>query len=200
MPITVNQLATKFGLVFKDPLRWSEPIPTKKSGVYIISSSLKPDKNEGATDEPIFSKDALTAWKKTATGLELFFQPNPSIDDLAKALKMHWHKNENILYIGKTSNLNKRLNDFYEHQVGYPSPHLGGFWLKLLENLYKLRVYYTETDQQDELEFKLLLFFVENLKGESYTEIKNIGQYLPFANRKIDIEKQTVFKNQTKKK
>lgn len=72
------------------------------------------------------------------------------------------------------------------------SLHSGGYWLLLLQDLEDCFVYYYETAKEEnprDIEFKLLLKFIELKTQKPYHLIENLGSYLPFANLTADFDK-----------
>ena len=196
MPLTLQQLDARFDLKVKGPIRWLEPIPTTRSGVYIISTSNDVSSNNGLSEIAKISKDSYKIWKENAPGLMIKGACDLTFQSINNELQKYWHPLESIVYIGKANNINKRLNQFYNHVIGESRPLAGGFWIKLLENLNSLFIYYSENPNPKELEFKILLFFIEHVAGKAYTEIKNIGKYLPFGNLRIDLDKNHLIEKQ----
>ena len=52
--------------------------------------------------------------------------------NLTDAQRRHWCDDQDIVYIGRSKHLRRRLRDFYRHQWGNSRPHRGGQDVKLL--------------------------------------------------------------------
>ena len=196
MPITIQKLTEKFNLIINGKVLWNNKIPETGLGIYIISTSNDMNQNLGTTEVPAFDSMLVESWTRISKDLKLNSSDRPSVSEILNELEKRWHPNENILYIGKgTGNkgLDGRIKQFYDHQVGYSSPHAGGSWIKLLKNHPKLYIYYSKCPNPENVEFQLLLHFAELLSGKSYYELNNIGKYLPFANLLIDLNKKHKF-------
>lgn len=106
-------------------------------------------------------------------------------DRLVERLKSFWLPDETILYIGMTgSSLGKRVRDYYKTKLGDPKPHRGGQWIKTLENLEHLNIYWTTTEKENAkaLEQAFLRTFVENVSQKSLTHLSDPYHPYPFAN------------------
>ena len=196
MPITIQKLTEKFNLSMHGKVLWNNRIPETGPGIYIISTSNDLNQNFGAIQIPAFDSMFIESWARTSTDLKLNVSDRPSVSEIINELEKRWHPNENILYIGKATGkkgLDSRIKQFYDHQVGYSSPHAGGSWIKLLKNHPKLYIHYSKCPNPENVEFQLLLYFAEILSGKSYLEMNNIGKYLPFANLLLDLNKKHNF-------
>lgn len=197
MVIKAAEIFKAVGINNYTKIKWSEikkhPIPNA-SGVYIIEipSDLK---------APTFN---IKNWMELSGRIEI--EGNKATEtDIIQSLNAHWHTSENIIYIGQSSiskeGLKKRLNDFCKHKPGNKGPHTGGFWLKLLDDIDNLNVYYAIHENAGEIEFKMLMYFVMKRSGEKdLLKIDNIGKYLPFANLTAEIDKRHNIKGSVKEK
>ena len=104
------------------------------------------------------------------------------------------------MYIGESqAGLNQRIGQYYSHVVGWKGPHTGGYWIKLINELNQLYVYYSEADNSREAEFKLLMHFIESVAEQSFYDIDNLSKYLPFGNLKVDFTKYHLITNAVKR-
>ena len=60
-------------------------------------------------------------------------------------------------------------------------------------------VFYAESENPRDTEFKMLMKFIEKSSGKSFYDLENIGDYLPFANLTADFYKTHGIKNPTNK-
>ncbi len=111
---------------------------------------------------------------------------------LIERLKSFWLPDETILYIGMTgSSLRRRVQDYYKTKLGDPKPHSGGHWIKTLENLGQLNIYWTATEKPEAkiMEQAFLRTFVENVSKKSLAHLSDPNHPYPFAN--IELTKGT---------
>ena len=63
------------------------------------------------------------------------------------------------------------------------------FQIKLLAQLEELFVYFSPCENPKDIEFKMLLYFIEHVSDQSLYELNEVGRYLPFANLTADFDK-----------
>ena len=190
---TVKQLFDNFGLKIFEHLKWGEKPSYNYGAVYVVSTADNPNRNLNGPEVPEFDEEAFENWKKNNPKVAIDNISQPANNQFILQLLSHWKQKENILYIGKASNLKKRIGDFYSHKIGKSSPHAGGQWIKALKDIDQLFIYCAKTDYPEVTEFKLLLKFAELLSGKPFEQIDNPGKYFPFANIKIDLYKEHGF-------
>lgn len=189
MPITVNELVEKSGL---DPdavkkVKWGTPVNTQKEGVYIISMSKTPNENNSLETFPISMK-ILKEWIDKVGGFTLDKKLTRSHELIKERLSKFWLKDENILYIGKApirkngDGLGNRIQEYYNTGFGEKRPHAGGHWIKLLENLKDLYVYYIECQECERVEKEMIANFGKSISESSQEQLLETGVILPFAN------------------
>ncbi|HXX61472.1 MAG TPA: transcription elongation factor GreA [Candidatus Sulfotelmatobacter sp.] len=153
------------GLLPDGPLLFGQPLPTPRSGVYVI---------EWPTAEPTVPVDhnLLREWLAHVPMLRVDGAP-PTPHELAARLGAYWLPDQTVVYIGRGRSLRRRLADYAATPLGDDGPHHGGHWLKTLRGYTQARVWWAETDAPEEYEDALLTAF-----GEA------IGRpgALPFAN------------------
>jgi hypothetical protein len=171
------------GLVPCGPVAWGEPVPSKKSGVYVIDL---PSRRPAA---PI-DAHLVQAWLDHVPGL-LLGDCRPSTEELAERLQRFWHPSETVLYAGQTTRpLCERLDDFHEHILGNDSPHRGGHWLQTLRSDAGLRVWWAETDEPGRDEGRLLAEFrTRLLRHRPDLAGRGPAELLPFANLQTEVGK-----------
>lgn len=203
MAVSIHKLFSDFNLNYSKPIKWNEKFDAKFNGVYVIAKTNDPNTN--ITEHPKFGicEKSFGSWIKEATELKVNGKNQNGIDDITEHLTDFWNPNENILYIGqsssKTNPIQKRVGQFYSHKLGQKGPHTGGYWLKLLNCLENTFVYYAAAKNPRDTEFKMLMKYIEYSTGKSFYELKNIGNYLPFANLTADFYKEHGIKNATNK-
>lgn len=191
MPVTVKDIFNKVGLEVPIAINWRKPVPTNDNGVYVISLSGEASKNNGIHSTCEINEAVFDKWKSFSP--ELNVNGTVSKKVIEAELNQFWKPNENILYIGESSSesngLGKRVNQFYQHEVGWKGPHTGGYWIKLLSQLEKLFVYHAKCRNPRDTEFKMLMYFIEQTTGKSFYDLEELGIHLPFANLKVDFQK-----------
>lgn len=179
MPTSVEQL---FNTILQQepssPIPWGNEIPCNQKGVYIVS-----------TLEPItlnaISELKIQSWIDRVPAMRIDgLIPIPNL--IKSRLSAFLYPDETILYIGQTSKktINERVNQFYIHTLGNPSPHSGGHWLKTLNDMSILSIYWAAVDNPEEVESSILSFFKDNVSEESRRNLYNPQCAIPFANLK----------------
>src|SRR3954466_13858912 len=101
-------------------------------------------KNKGIQSKCEINELVFNKWK--ALSPELNVNGATTKEIIEAELNQFWKPKENILYIGESSSesngIGKRVNQFYQHEVGWKGPHTGGYWIKLLSQLDDLYVYH----------------------------------------------------------
>lgn len=203
MAISINQLFSSLNLKVQGRCNWGSKFPANFRGVYVIALTDNPDSIDNNNFDFEVSTSAFDEWRNNAPDIEVNDKKIKSKDEIESYLKSFWKPKENILYIGQSSSDKKsvyeRVKQYYNHKLGNKGPHTGGYWLKLLTCLNNTSIYYVETGTPRDMEFKLLMKFIELSSGKSFYELESIGDYLPFANLTADFDKSHSIKNATKK-
>lgn len=193
MAVSVAKLFEEFGLQYKGAFNWNHPLDAKYNGVYVLALTTNPNDEQPHQYSFEICDDTFSYWINQATELQIDGDKVTNKKQVEEYLMQFWNPNENILYIGESSSitnpLQKRVKQFYTHKVGQKGPHTGGYWLKLLNCLNNVSVYFAQARNPREVEFKMLMKFVELSTGKSFYEIENFANHLPFANVKIDVSK-----------
>ena len=153
-------------LTEQGPVRWGEPIPSRRPGVYVVEA-LSP-----SISAP-FSMPAIEAWIERVPGIRVDGAPTDA-KALRKRLDEFWISSETVVYVGRAgTDIGGRVRAYYRTPLGDPRPHAGGHWLKTLSNLDQFRVWWAETDDPIDAERRLLWAFAD----------RHAVGFLPFANR-----------------
>lgn len=188
MSLTINKLIQEFDLPPVKKVKWGEQIDTEKEGIYIVSLSDNPNSNSRDIKDFPISKEILRNWVDKVNGFEIDKNKTFDVDLIAARLSEFWLPDENILYIGKAPKrkngkaLGNRVREFYRTEYGEKKPHAGGHWLKSLNQLDDLFVYYTTCENPDEIELELLSFFGKNVSNDTKKILRDKELLLPFAN------------------
>ncbi len=186
MPTSIQQLETNFNLKYLKTIKWGTSFIENNNGIYIISTSKNKDFLP-ENDSPIsFNEKQINLWKANAPKLLL----NNKIltqKELTNQLSGFWLPDESILYIGKAEKqtLSERICQFYNHKVGKKSPHKGGYWLKLLNDIDNFYIHLFSTKESHEIEEKLLRYFIQNVSEMTKLKLIDNKLCLPFANLQL---------------
>ena len=191
MPTSVKNLIENFNLSPAKSVKWNEIPTTEQEGVYIVSLSNNPEKNNGIQKSAPISKDIIKKWIAKVDGFELDKINTFNSDKIIKRLSEFWLPDENILYIGKASKrksgsgIATRVNEYYRTDYGEKSPHAGGHWLKSLSILNELSVFYSPCENSGKVEEDMLEFFCNNVSEETKINLRDSNLPLPFANLRL---------------
>jgi phosphatidate phosphatase PAH1 len=186
MPTSVNQLEDKFQLKYLKSFKWGTSFIENKNGIYIISTSKDKDFLPVYENQIVFNETQINLWMANAPNIQMNGK-KPSKLDLIKHLNGFWLPDETILYIGKAEKqtLSERICQFYNHKVGKKSPHKGGYWLKLLQNLNELYVHVYSTKESHVIEQEMLKLFIANVSESTKSNLIDKDLCLPFANLQL---------------
>lgn len=203
MAIAISRLFSDFNLDFSKPIKWNQKFDARFNGVYVIARTCDPNTNVANSANFGISEKSFGEWITEATELTVEGKVCNGIESIKEHLSEFWNPNENILYIGQSSSrtnpIQKRVGQFYSHKLGKQGPHTGGYWLKLLDCLENTYVYYAEAENPRDMEFKMLMKYIEYSTGKSFYDLENIGKHLPFANLTADFFKEHGIQNATNK-
>jgi hypothetical protein len=204
MAVSIHQLFSEFNLSYSKAVRWKEKFDANFNGVYVIARAEDPCSTEVMNKSFGVCSNAFSSWITEASEITLKGKKlNEEKDTLVQHLQEFWNPNENILYIGqstsRTNPIQKRVSQFYSHKLGQKGPHTGGYWLKLLDCLDDTYVFYAQSKNPRDMEFKMLMKYIEWSTGQSFYQLENIGRHLPFANLTADFYKEHGIKNATNK-
>ncbi len=162
------------GLDVDGPARWGGLPSSQAAGVFVVE-----------LDAPLpaapMDHAALRRWLERVPSLQLDGErPTPAA--LAHRLASFWIPGEPLLYVGRTSrSLAARVAALYATELGHRRPHAGGHWLKTLQDLARLRLWWAETDAPEEYEDGLLVAFAGRLP-DGTTHRPDGSTPLPWAN------------------
>jgi|GEM_PF-2834469 len=183
MPSTITHLFQRIERHPSGPVRWGEAVPERHGGVYVVSLTADPDRLAGAS-MPVAPIDmaAVDSWLACAGSLSLEGE-RPTAEVLGERLSRFWLPDEVVLYIGKAgASLRQRIHDYYRTPLGKPRPHAGGCWLKVLDNLPALWVFWAASERREHDENVLLGEFVTNTSPVARLSLADPDHPFPFAN------------------
>lgn len=181
MSLTVKGLFDSVGKEIMGQVKWNEKITCDLPGVYCVSISNNENVLKTIEKYPV-SLNAIEKWINYVPAMRIDGNI-PTVDTISKRLNKFWLPQETILYIGKAgTSLRNRVNQYYRTKLGNKSPHRGGHWLKTLDMLNELNIFWTISGEKDaeELEQELLSKFVESINYKN--ELYDPYHPFPFAN------------------
>lgn len=183
MPTSVYDLFQKIDRNCYGPVKWGQTIDCNNPGVYVVA--LSPSSKElVCIDSVEISKSIVQKWIDDVPALTLdHFRPTS--DELIHRLQGFWLPDETILYIGKAGkSLKRRVNQYYKHILGEPKPHRGGHWIKTLDNLVELSVYWAASQDETahDVESRCLKVFIDNVSVATREKLIDAMNSFPFAN------------------
>ncbi len=183
MPTNVKQLFIDAGKEILGRVKWGETVNCKFPGIYVVAMTHSAEKIVCSDDLPI-SEKAVQDWINYVPNLILDGK-RPRYEDLATRLKEFWITDETILYIGKAgTSLESRVRQYYNTKLGDPKPHAGGHWIKILENLNDLNIFWTTSagEKAKDVEDRFIENFIKNVSNESKQKLFDPEHPFPFAN------------------
>lgn len=187
MPSTVSSIFGVAGLKPETVVRWGEPVPERRSGVYVVSLA----------DDPRLSQSPLTEAPISLPAVEhlLAVRPELMVDaarptplSLASRIASFWFPDETVLYIGRAGTtarpraLGARIREYYTTPLGARRPHSGGWFLKTLENLGELFVHYAQAQDPEGAESEMTREYCRGVSESTLGVIRDPDRPLPFAN------------------
>jgi len=183
MPTYVKQLFTDSGKEILGQVKWGQKVNCNYPGIYVVAITDSAEKIVCSVDAPISVK-IVQDWITYVPKLNLDGK-RPRYGDLVNRLKEFWIPDETILYIGKAgTSLKDRVNQYYNTRLGDPKPHAGGHWIKTLENLSDLNIFWTTSvgEKAKDVEDRFIKNFIRNVSNESKQNLFDSEHPFPFAN------------------
>jgi transcription elongation factor GreA len=133
------------GLLADGPVRWGQPVPARRSGIYLVELGA-----------PLASAPLELAlvgkWLERLPGLRLDGK-RPTSRALEARLASLWWPDARVLYAGATQrSIGGRAAALVAHVPGERQPHADGQWLHLLRGIDRIgvRIWWAETDAPEE--------------------------------------------------
>lgn len=163
------------GLLPAGRVRWGEPIPCDKAGVYLVEIPAL------YSIAPIDTK-AVAGWLERVPKLQLDGR-RPTPREVAARLGKFWLASRSVVYIGRTTApLAERIAAFYATPLGDRSPHAGGHWIKTLRLLRECWVSWAIAVDPFASEDELLTRFAATVSPPEAAALFDPEHVLPFAN------------------
>lgn len=183
MPVKVSELFKSVDLEIDGVVRWGTLPDEQRPGVYVVAFSGEANKLVSNDTIPILH-DSISDWISRVPMMRIDHHI-PTVASLTKRLGQFWLPNETILYIGQTKRpLRARVAELYNHVLGTRWHHSGGHWLKTLNNIEDLYIYYSvEESHPERLGDSLLSQFHSAVSPDMETDQYQV--VMPFANRQV---------------
>ncbi len=147
MPTTVKQLFLESGKDILGVAKWGQSVECNSPGVYVVAITPDADKMVCFDDAPISDK-FIERWINCVPHMTLDNE-SPTIEALTQRLQNFWLPDETVLYIGKAgTSLKTRVKQYYDTHLGASKPHRGGHWIKVLNIICQLSIYWTTSDNE----------------------------------------------------
>jgi len=133
------------GLLADGPVRWGQPVPARKPGVYVVELGAP------LPTAPL-ELSLVGKWLERLPGLALDGR-RPTSRALDARLASLWWPDARVLYAGATErSIGGRTAALVAHVPGDRQPHADGQWLHLLRGLDRIgvRVWWAVTDAPEE--------------------------------------------------
>jgi hypothetical protein len=163
-------------------VRWGEPVPETRCGVYLVSLTPSRDQVTGVLPHCPVSAAALDALLEACPNLRLDGEV-PDRDALAQRLASYWLPDECVLYIGLAGQpLRTRGRQYYRTRLGAAKHHRGGGWLKTLCVLDEFWVHYAAAPDFEKAEAEMLRAFAAGVSEATRRRLPAGDPVMPFAN------------------
>jgi len=196
MPTSVRSCFEAVGLSMDGPVKYDDPVPESRPGVYVVTHDRDPDAAGPAFRyEAHISSSAIAQWILGVPEMRVCIDGcmvPPSSRDVKKRLLEFWLPDEPILYIGKAGTaspssrgIDERVKDLYKHVLGNPRPHRGGHWLKTLADLGQKFIFWTpvlDNRAPEVVEHEMIALFVSHVTEEARVMLRDPAHAFPWAN------------------
>ena len=174
-PLAGPDLLRSVGLDVDGPAAWGTRVRSNRPGVYLVELPAAPD------SAPV-DFDAVGQWLDRVPTLTLD-GVRPTGRELAARLHRFWLPHQPVLYVGMSAaSLGARLDAFARTPLGDKRPYAGGYWVKALSGLDRMRIWWAETDAAEEYLDGLLDAFAAGVPSEVAGATLDPSVVLPFAN------------------
>ena len=180
MPTRVSDLFESQGLAPFGPVPWGTPVSEDGPGVYVVA--ITDDPYDVPSPVPPLSLHTAIDLLRNRPELTLDGR-RPTPDQLLDRIGAFRLRGETIQYIGQTtSSLRKRVADYYRTPIGARRPHAGGWFIKLIDPLSLLSVWWSPTDDPIRAEQAMLFDFAARVDRNVRSPLPDPVNVMPFAN------------------
>jgi transcription elongation factor GreA len=153
-PIDGRELLIANNLAVEGPLQWRRPVAGGKPGVFVVEFPAPQARVS-------IDANAIRGWLERVPGLRLDGK-RPTVAELQSRLASFWLPGQTILYIGSSQkSVTARLAGMFNTPLGDRRPQPSGYWLKVLHDLNKARIWWAPTADPELYEDTLLEQFVK---------------------------------------
>lgn len=185
MPSSVRQLLSAADLRPQGCVRWTESLPERRTGVYVVALTPETDAVTGTLERCPLDERRLQDLLAVRPELRVDGE-RPRVAELAARLAAFWLADECVLYVGLAGQpLRKRVGQYQRTRLGANKPHAGGWPLKTLTVLDGLWVHWAPTDDYATAEKLMLRAFADALSPGSRAALYDPDRPAPFANLRI---------------
>lgn len=182
MPSTVSEVFGGPGLSPAGVVRWGEPIPETKPGVYAVALTEDTDSAAGAVGDCPLDPAAVKHLLSVRPELRLDGK-RPTAAELTDRLAELWLGDETVVYIGLAgTSVQSRVSAYYRTPLGARSPHAGGWPLKTLSVLRDSWVHYAPFPDPATAEQQMLDVFASGVSARARAKLHDPLLLVPFAN------------------
>lgn len=182
MPTTVSELFAAANVRWMGSVAWRQPVPLNSGGVYVVSLAGTPESHPRLWARAPIDNNRVSEWLERVPELTIDGIASPSSLALVQRLSTFWLPDENVIYVGKATNLRRRVGEYYRTRLGDRRPHAGGHWIKTLAVLPRTFVHYGESKDPAASEALMLGRFVHGVSEETRQELGDPERPFPFAN------------------
>lgn len=189
--MSVTSTLAAAGLNVDGVVRWRDATLPNRPGVYLVALTDSPTRLDATLPTAPIGANAIDRLLGVCPELRLDGL-RPTSQQLRERVGAFWLASETVLYAGKASALNERVNAFYTTRLGARSPHAGGWFLKTLANLDELFVHYSVTDSAEAAEVAeraALDAFMAGVPTSARDQLHDPTLPLPFANLRLPSER-----------
>ena len=163
-----RELLRSNGLQVEGPVLWGRPVTGGGPGVFIVEL---PAPQARVSIDP----NAVRDWLERIPELRLDDR-RPSVAEIQSRLASFWLPGQAILYIGSSQkSVSTRLNGMYKTPLGERRPQSSGYWLKVLRDLGKARIWWAPSDDPELYEDTLTEQFVKAAGGLPFAVLTSPG-------------------------
>jgi transcription elongation factor GreA len=153
-PVSGRDLLRATNLQVEGPVLWGHPVGSSVPGVFVVE--LPAPLNTVSIDPT-----AVREWLGRVPELRLDGK-RPTVADLQSRLATYWLPGQAILYIGSSrKSVAARLAGMHRTPLGERRPQSAGYWLKVLRDLPKARIWWAPASDPELYEDQLIEQFVK---------------------------------------
>jgi hypothetical protein len=169
------ELLRSVGLLVDGPALLGKPVAARRPGVFVVELGAP-------LEEPPIDVDAVRRWLERVPALAID-GARPTTRELVDRLASFWLPTEQIVFIGRSRRaVGARLAAMAATPLGDARPSPAGNWLKTLSAGSQLRVWWADTDANEEYEDELLERFAAQVDAGGGGSTPDQSAVLPFAN------------------